>query len=160
MPDISHGLLLATKFHMPRLRPQLVPRSILIERIQQGMEHALTLISAPAGFGKTTLLAQWVAESGMPVSWLSLEPEDNEPVRFLSYLIAALQAQDPQLGMNVLALLEASQAAPLESALAVLTNELMHHETGDFVLILDDYHVISDEAIHRALAFLLDHLPP
>jgi LuxR family transcriptional regulator, maltose regulon positive regulatory protein len=122
MPDISRGLLLATKLHMPRLRAQLVPRSFLIERLQQGMEYALTLVSAPAGFGKTTLLTQWVAESGRPVSWLSLEPEDNEPVRFLSYLIAALQAQDPQLGMNMVALLEAPQAAPLESALAVLTN--------------------------------------
>lgn len=160
MVDISRGLLLATKLHMPRLRPQLVARSYLIERLQQGMEYALTLVSAPAGFGKTTLLAQWVVESGTPVSWLSLEPEDNEPVRFLSYLIAALQAQDPQLGMNVLALLETRQSALLESALAVLTNELVHHETGDFALVLDDFHVITSEAIHGALAFLLDHLPP
>ena len=159
MTDFQRGLLLATKLHIPRLRPQLVSRSSLVERLQQGMDYALTLVSAPAGFGKTTLLTQWVAESKVPVSWLSLEPEDNEPVRFLSYLIAALQEQDPQLGMSVLALLESRQAAPLESALAVLTNELVNHRTGDFVLILDDYHVITSEAIHHALAFLLDHLP-
>jgi LuxR family maltose regulon positive regulatory protein len=86
--------LLATKLHVPRPRAQLVHRAHLIERLQQGAERALTLVSAPAGFGKTTLLAQWLMESRMPVAWLSLEAEDNDPTRFLSYLIAALQTLD------------------------------------------------------------------
>jgi len=97
--------LLATKLHVPRPRAQLVPRSHLIERLQQGMEHPLTLVSAPAGFGKTTLLAQWLAESAAPAAWLSLEPEDNDPVRFLTYLIAALQMMDARLGTTPLTLL-------------------------------------------------------
>src|SRR5437868_4649514 len=91
--DPLHSLL-GTKLHVPRLRAQFIRRSHLVERLQQGMERALTLVSAPAGFGKTTLVAQWLAESGTSVAWLSLEPEDNEPVRFLSYLIAALQRLD------------------------------------------------------------------
>ena len=95
--------LLATKLHMPRPRAQLVPRSHLVERLQQGVAGALTLVSAPAGFGKTTLLAQWLASTRAPVAWLSLEPEDNEPSRFLRYLIAALQTLNPHLGAQALA---------------------------------------------------------
>ena len=92
--------LLATKLHRPLPRAQLVRRPHLTERLTQGVAGPLTLISAPAGFGKTTLLAQWIEESGIPVAWLSLEREDNDPVRFLTYLIAALQTQDPQLGVT------------------------------------------------------------
>src|SRR5438067_12775282 len=103
--DTPHHPLLATKFHVPHPRTHLVPRAHLVERLQQGVERPLTLVSAPAGFGKTTLLAQWLAHSGMPVAWLSLEAEDNDPTRFLSYLIAALQTLDPHIGMTALALL-------------------------------------------------------
>ena len=110
---------------MPRPRAQLVPRSHLVERLQQGAERALTLVSAPAGFGKTTLLAQWLAQSGMPVAWLSLEAEDNDPTRFLSYLIAALQTLDAQLGTTALALLRTPQPPSPETVLAVLTNDLV-----------------------------------
>src|SRR2546429_3169606 len=151
--------LLATKLHVPRLRAQFIRRSRLVERLQQGMECALTLVSAPAGFGKTTLVAQWLAESGTPVAWLSLEPEDNEPVRFLSYLIAALQRLDPHVGTGVLPLLQAPRPAPLERVMALVINELMAGAARDFALVLDDYHVITAEAIHRALIFLLGHLP-
>lgn len=159
-PSAQRDPLLSTKLHQPRPRSRLVSRSHLIERLQQGMECALTLISASAGFGKTTLLAQWLAESNTPAVWLSLEPEDNDHFRFLTYLIAAFQMQYPHLDMNVLALLEAPQSAPLERALAVLTNDLMNRQVGDFALVLDDYHVITAEPIHHAMAFLLDHLPP
>src|SRR6266480_1540877 len=100
------ALLLATKLHRPLPRAQLVRRPQLAERLTQGVMGPLTLVSAPAGFGKTTLLAQWLAESGMPVAWLSLEPGDNEPMRFLSYLIAALQTLDPHLGAVALTLLQ------------------------------------------------------
>src|SRR5947209_5464165 len=151
--------LLATKLNVPRLPASFIRRSRLLERLQQGMERALTLVSAPAGFGKTTLLAQWLAESGTPVAWLSLEPEDNEPVRFLSYLIAALQRLDPHVGNAVLPLLQAPRPAPLERVMALVINDLIAGAARDFALVLDDYHVITAEAIHHALIFLLGHLP-
>jgi LuxR family maltose regulon positive regulatory protein len=96
----------------------------------------------------------------MPVAWLSLDSEDNDPVRFLTYLVAALQTQDPQLDVSVQALLEASQSPPLERVLTVLANDLAHRQAGDFVLVLDDYHVITVHSLHQALSFLLEHLPP
>jgi LuxR family transcriptional regulator, maltose regulon positive regulatory protein len=151
--------LLATKLHVPRLRTHLVPRVHLVERLQQGMPRPLTLVSAPAGFGKTTLLAQWCAESGMPVAWLSLEPEDNDPTRFLSYLIASLQTLDAQLGTTALAMLRTPQPAPPEAVLAVLTNDLVERSGGDFVVVLDDYHVITADSVQRGMSFLLEHLP-
>jgi len=152
--------LLSTKLRAPRPRAQVVPRPQLTERLQQGAAGALTLLSAPAGFGKTTLLAQWLAESGRSAAWLSLEPEDNEPVRFLSYLIAALQTLDPHIGTTTLSLLHTPQPAPPETILALLINELEQRERGAFILVLDDYHVITAEPLHRALSFLLEHLPP
>jgi len=153
------NLLLVTKLHMPRPRAQLVSRSHLTERLQEGVVGALTLLSAPAGFGKTTLLAQWVTQSGMLVAWLSLEPEDNEPTRFLMYLIAALQTLDPHLGARSLARLSLPQPAEPEIVLALLTNDLMQWQGEAFALVLDDYHVVEAPPIHRALTFLLEHLP-
>src|SRR6266576_5531987 len=154
--------LLATKLHRPLPRAQLVRRPQLAERLTQGVMGPLTLVSAPAGFGKTTLLAQWFAESGLPVAWLSLEPGDNEPVRFLSYLIAALQTLDPHLGAVALTLLQMPQPAAAEAVLTLLTNDVGSHgrDGGDFALVLDDYHVIDAKPIDHALTFLLEHLPP
>ncbi len=152
--------LLATKLHVPRPRTHLVLRPHLMEQLQQGMERVLTLVSAPAGFGKTTLLAQWLAESGTPVAWLSLEAEDNDPTRFLSYLIAALQTLDVQFGTTALALLRTPQPPSPEAVLAVLVSEVTSRGGGEFALVLDDYHVISAESIQRGMTFLLEHLPP
>src|SRR5436305_1077367 len=154
--------LLATKLHRPLPRAHLVRRPQLAERLTQGVMGPLTLVSAPAGFGKTTLLAQWLAESDMPVAWLSLEPGDNEPVRFLSYLIAALQTLDPHLGAEALTLLQMPQQARTETVLTLLTNDVgsYGHDGGDFVLILDDYHVIDSKPIDQALSYLVEHLPP
>jgi len=151
---------LATKLYVPRRRAQLVSRSRLLARLAQGMVAALTLVSAPAGFGKTTLLSHWFAQSGTPVAWLSLERADNDPVLFLSYLIAALQRLDQSIGTTALALLQTPQPAPPESVLAVLTNDLTRREGGNFALVLDDYHVIEASPIHRALAYLMEHRPP
>ena len=145
---------------MCRARAHLIPRAHLIERLRRGVVQQLTLVSAPAGFGKTTLLAQWFAESGMTVAWLSLEPEDNDPTRFLSYVIAALQTLDAQLGTTALALLRTPQPPPPETILAVLTNDLVERGGGDVALVLDDYHVITVDPIQRAMTFLLEHLPP
>ena len=152
--------LLTTKLHVPRPRAQLVSRPQLTERLQEGIQGSLTIISAPAGFGKTTLLAQWRAASRMPVAWLSLETQDNEPMRFFSYLIAALQTLDPGIGTSALGLLQTPQPAALETVLTLLTNDLSASHREDFALVLDDYHLITAEPIHRSLTYLLDHLPP
>src|SRR5437588_9807333 len=154
--------LLATKLHPPLPRAHLVRRPRLAARLTQGMMGPLTLVSAPAGFGKTTLLAQWLAESGMPVAWLSLEAGDNELVRFLSYLIAALQTLDPHLGAVALTLLQMPPPASAETVLALLTNDVGSHgrDGGDFVLVLDDYHVIDAKPVDQALTYLVEHLPP
>ncbi|HEX6555398.1 MAG TPA: LuxR C-terminal-related transcriptional regulator [Ktedonobacteraceae bacterium] len=154
-----HQFLL-TKLNMPRPRTHLVPRAHLIERLQQGAERALTLVSAPAGFGKTTVLVQWLVESGMPVAWLSLEAEDNDPTRFLSCLIAALQTLDAQLGTAALGLLRTPQPLLPEVVLAILVSELTNRGGGDFTLVLDDYHVITIDPVQRGMTFLLEHLPP
>src|SRR5438132_8825061 len=155
-------LLLATKLHRPLPRAHLVRRPQLAERLTQGVMGPLTLVSAPAGFGKTTLLAQWLAESGMPVAWLSLEPGDNELVRFLSYLIAALQTLDPHLGAVALALLQMPPPAAAETVLTLLTNDVGSHgrDGGDFAFVLDDYHVIDAKPVDQALTYLVEHLPP
>ncbi len=158
-----HDMRLGTKLHMPRPRTRLVRRNHLIERLQQGMEAPLTLISAPAGFGKTTLLAQWLAESGRDTAWLSLEPEDDEPMHFLSSVIAALQTLDPHLGSSALALLHATPPTPPpppDIVLAQLAAELLERAQRDMTLVLDDYHVITAEALHRAMAALVEHIPP
>ena len=154
--------LLATKLHRPLPRTHLVRRPQLAKRLTQGAVGPLTLVSAPAGFGKTTLLAQWLAESGMPSAWLSLEPGDNEPVRFLSYVIAALQTLDPHLGTVAFTLLQMPQQAAAETVLTLLTNDVGSpgRDRGDFVLVLDDYHVIDAQPIDHALTFLVEHLPP
>ena len=152
--------LLATRLHMPRPRTDLVSRPHLVERLQQGMTCTLTLISAPAGFGKTTLLAQWLSQSAIPAAWLSLEAEDNDPTRFLSYLIAALQTLDAQVGTTALAMLRAPKPPVLEAVLAVLISDVSSRDTREFTLVLDDYHVITAEPIQRGMTFLLEHLPP
>jgi LuxR family transcriptional regulator, maltose regulon positive regulatory protein len=158
--NLQRDHLLDTKLHVPRPRTHLVHRSHLVERLQRGMECPLTLVSAPAGFGKTTLLAQLLAESDTPVAWLSLEPEDNDPVRFLTYLIAALQTVDAHMGTTVLDLLHTPQPPPPETVVTLLTNELLRSTVKNFALVLDDYHVITAEPLHRALTALVEHSPP
>jgi LuxR family maltose regulon positive regulatory protein len=132
----------------------------LLERLNQGLEGTLTLVSAPAGFGKTTLLAEWVAAvPTRPVAWVSLDQSDNDPAIFWSYLITALQHIQSGLGERSLSLLQSPQPPPIESVLMTLLNELARVE-GEFVLILDDYHAIATQAIHDGIGFLLSHLPP
>ena len=153
---------LITKLHVPRLRPRLVCRRRLIERLDQGLEGPLILVSAPAGSGKTTLLAQWLAEHRRPAAWVSLEPTDNDPVRFLSALIAALQQLDPQLGTSALACLHPPPPSPPpspETIVELLVGDLHQQAGQDVVLVLDDYHLITTEALHQALASLVEHAP-
>ncbi|MCI0869692.1 MAG: helix-turn-helix transcriptional regulator, partial [Chloroflexi bacterium] len=154
--------LLETKLYIPKWRPGMVSRPRLIERLHQGAERKLTLISASAGFGKTTLLAEWLSAdpaSERAAAWVSLDESDNDPAFFWAYFITALQTVQCEVGERALSLLHSSQPPPIESVLTTLINEINAIE-DDFALILDDYHVIDAQPLHSAIAFLLDHLPP
>ncbi|HET7088843.1 MAG TPA: LuxR family transcriptional regulator, partial [Anaerolineae bacterium] len=151
--------ILATKLYTPPPRPKLVLRPRLIERLNEGLHGKLTLICAPAGFGKTTLVSEWVASCGRPVAWLSLDEEDNDPTRFLVYLVAALQTIAANIGAGVLGVLQSPQPPPTESILTALLNEITT-VLDNFTLILEDYHVIDAKPVDNALTFLLEHLPP
>ena len=153
--------ILATKLYIPPPRPSIVPRPRLVERLNQGLAagRKLTLISASAGFGKTTLVSEWIASCGRPVAWLSLDEGDSDPVRFISYLVAALQTIKAGIGEGLLAILQSPQPPSTESILTALLNEITTIP-DNFILVLDDYHVIDSKPVDHALTFLLDHLPP
>lgn len=151
--------LLTTKLYIPPPRPELVSRPRLIERLNDGFTRKLILICAPAGFGKTTLLSDWVRQINLPVAWLSLDKGDNELSRFLVYLVAALQTIEDGLCKTVQAMVQSPQPPPIETVLTELINEVASL-SQDFILILDDYHTVEAQTIHEALTFLLDHLPP
>ena len=178
MPDAA--LLLSAKLHKPRARPRerVVSRPRLVARLSQALERPLTLVSAPAGFGKTTLVSEWLhpkdeggalRESAHPssfilqpfrVAWLSLDDDDNDPARFVTYLIAALESVGPPgLGESALTLLRSPQPPSPKAVLTALANDL-GAIPASCALVLDDYHVIIAQPIHDALSFLLDHLPP
>ena len=150
--------LLETKFFIPSSRANLVERDRLIQELHQSIKGKLTLISAPAGFGKTTLLAQWLQQTEFSYTWLSLDERDNQAIRFWTYFVATLQKIEPQLGKTTIALLRNSET-DLELFLTPLINDISTLET-DILLVLDDYHEITNVLIHQALAFLLNHLPP
>lgn len=151
--------ILATKLYIPPPRPRIVHRPHLIERLNDGLPRKLTLISAPAGFGKTTLVSEWVAGCKRPVGWLSLDEEDNDPARFLIYLITALQTIAPNIGKGVLSVLQSIPPPSTESILATLLNEIATIPSN-FILVLDDYHLIDSKPIDHALMFLTEHQPP
>ncbi|MBI5031416.1 MAG: tetratricopeptide repeat protein [Chloroflexi bacterium] len=156
---LNQAPLVKTKLYIPKPRPGLVLRPLLIERLSAGSGRKLTLVSAPAGFGKTTLLSEWIAHSKVPVAWVSLDQEDNDVARFITYLVAALQTIEPDVGMAALAMLQPPQAIQLNTALTTLLNEIAGIP-DQLVLVLDDYHLIRTQPVHDALTFLLDHLPP
>lgn len=153
--------LLSTKLFIPSTRPELVSRTRLIERLNEGLRRApgVSLISAPAGFGKTTLVSEWVISCGRPAAWLSLDEGDNDPARFLAYLIAALQTVAAPIGQGIVGTLQSPQPPPTESILTALLNEVTTLPE-EFILVLDDYHVIDSKSVDHALTFLLDHQPP
>ena len=156
------GPLLQTKLYVPRPRRGQVGRPRLLERLRRGADSKLTLLSAPAGFGKTTLLAEWLADpsaEGTSTAWLSLDPSDSQALSFWPYVIAALQTVAPGVGADPLSLLQQPQPPPIESVLAPLVNELST-TSHQIVLVLDDYHGIDAQDIHQGMAFLLEHLPP
>jgi LuxR family maltose regulon positive regulatory protein len=158
-----HDQLLATKFFIPSSPHALILRTRLLELLtKKGLECKLTLVSAPAGFGKTTLLSNWV--HSLPperarVAWVSLDEGDNEPVLFWRYVLTALDRAQPGLCTELVAYLDTQQAPPLRSILQALINRLAE-QPEQFLLILDDYHLLGEQAIHTTLTFLLEHLPP
>jgi len=153
--------ILATKLYIPSPRPRVVIRSLLIEWLSEGLSSGrkLTLISAPAGFGKTMLVSEWIASCERPVAWLSLDEGDNDTTRFLTYLVAALQTIAPNVGTEVLSALQSPQPPPIEAILTALLNGITTIP-DNFILVLDDYHLTDSKAVDNALTFLLEHLPP
>ncbi len=182
---VASASILATKLYIPPPPPKVVLRPRLIERLNErlrasaGGTPGVTLISAPAGFGKTTLVSEWVATltsspsfrsasqspngrgEAVRVAWLSLDEGDSEPTRFLTYLVGALQTIEPNIGEGVLEILHTSQSQPppTESILTALLNEITTL-ADKFILVLDDYHVIDSRPVDQALTFLVEHLPP
>jgi LuxR family maltose regulon positive regulatory protein len=150
--------LIRTKLRLPFTRPELVLRPRLQDKIQQGLRGPLTLITAPAGFGKTTLVASYIAGCGMPVAWLSLDKNDNQEGRFLNYLIAALHGPDHRIGNQAAQLMAGMQPAPPEAVLTSLVNDL-DTAGGEIALVLDDYQFINSQAVHEGMAFLIEHCP-
>ncbi len=156
--------LLETKLYVPRRRSELVSRPRLSERLHRGLGCKLMLVSAPAGFGKTTLLGEWLAPpagSGTEraMAWLSLDRNDNDPATFWTYVIAALRTVTPGIGASTLSLLQQAQPSPVRLLLTTLINEV-NADAADMVLVLDDYHVIDSPEVQDGVSFLLEHLPP
>jgi LuxR family maltose regulon positive regulatory protein len=153
---------LQTKLYVPPIRPALVSRPRLVQRLDAGLDRGcrLTLVSAPAGYGKTTLLSAWTAhrEPPTPVAWLSLDGEDNEPRRFWAYVVAAIRTVRPSIEESLQAALASTDPPPVEAVLTRLLNQVAQ-TPEPLALILDDYHVISAPAVHQALGFLLENMP-
>jgi LuxR family maltose regulon positive regulatory protein len=160
--DLRSELLLATKLYVPVPRSPLVHRPRLTQQLQKGMDRALTLISAPVGFGKSTLVSDWLTSRSIQAAWLSLEPPDNDPARFFTYLLAALQAHAPHLVVIRQLVLHPLYSSSVEAVLTLLINDLQRRGVAQepTVLVLDNYQFITNESIHQALNFLLEHLPP
>lgn len=157
----SVSAILATKLHPPPARAKVVIRAALIERLNAAFDNApgLTLISAPAGFGKTTLASEWIAGGKKLAGWLSLDEAHKDPARFLSYFVAALRTVAPNFGARLSSALQSPQPPAPESVLTLLLNEL-NSVSEKFALVLDDYHLIDSKPVDAVLAFLLEHLPP
>jgi LuxR family transcriptional regulator, maltose regulon positive regulatory protein len=156
--------ILTTKLYVPRTRLVLVPRPRLTERLNAGLSGRLTLLAAPAGFGKTTLLSDWLLTAGHPAAWLALDAEDNDLSSFLQYLVAALQTIAPAIGSVALTLLRSPHARPPETVITALVNDITGPPDGasfpSSILVLDDYHVITAPSVQQAAGFLIEHLPP
>jgi LuxR family maltose regulon positive regulatory protein len=155
----QRDVLLATKLHVPQPRPGFLPRPRLLERLAEGMARELVLVCAPAGFGKTALLADWARRVPQPVAWLSLDPGDNDPARFWRHVAAALDRVRPGITERVAGLLGPPTPPSFQELVTALINELAA-QPDQVLLVLDDYHLVDAEAVHASLAFLVEHLPP
>lgn len=151
--------ILTTKLYIPATRSEIVSRPHLIKRLNHGLRTRLTLVCAPAGFGKTTIISEWLSQCDYPSTWLSLDEQDNDPVRFLMYVIAALQTIEPRIGDDILQTLQSPQPPAIDTLLIPLINAVAK-TLETFILVLDDYHVIESQEIDTAFSFLLENLPP
>ena len=151
--------LLATKLHVPRSQPGFVPRPRLVQALEEGLARQLVLVCGPAGFGKTALLAHWAQSGGHPVAWLSLDAADNDPVRFWRHAVGALDRMCPGVGDGVGPLLSLPPSASFEGLVTALINELAA-ESGDKLVVLDDYHLIDAAPVHGSVVFLVERAPP
>ena len=157
----QRDLLLATKLNVPGPRPGFVPRPRLARRLDEGADRGLVLVCAPAGAGKTALLADWARSGQRPAAWLSLDVGDNDPARFWRHAVAALDRACPGIGERVGPLLGPPAPASFEALVTALINELAAQPgDGQALLILDDYHLIGSQPVHASLGFLLEHRPP
>ena len=153
--------LLTTKLYIPPTRSNTISRLHLLNRLDTLVRRELTLVSSPAGFGKTTLLSTWcatAASKGWSIAWISLDTDDNDPIRFWSYLIVALKKIVADLDVSVLSILRSPQPPSIESILVTLIN-LLAVIPNEIALILDDYHLVEAPSIHNAIMYLIDHLP-
>ena len=151
--------LLKTKIFPPRLPGEFIHRPRLTDRINQGVKCPLTLITAPAGFGKTNLLIEWTRETNLPVAWLTLDRDDNELSRFIRYAIGALQIVEPGLGEEAIDLLASSQGDGWKTGLTLLINELAAFPK-EVIVVLDDFHALENSTILQRFDFFLKHAPP
>ncbi len=157
-PNSMSMPLLKTKLDIPPTRAKLLSRPRLIERLKECSGHKLTVICAPAGYGKTTALSQWAAGCNHPIAWFSLDPSDNDPTHFWTYFISALRSRVGGTGQASLRMLRSSAQPPIETVLTVLINDISSWQE-ECLLVIDDYHLITNKEIHDAFAFLLEHLP-
>ncbi len=151
--------LLATKLYVPGTQPGFVARPRLLERLEEGLARGLLLVCAPAGFGKSSLLADWARSGGLPVAWLSLDEGDNDPARFWRHVVAALGRARPGIAEQVAPLLGPPAPRSFEGLVTALINQLAA-QPGEVLLVLDDYHLVDVQAVHASLGFLLEHRPP
>ena len=158
----ERDVLLATKLNVPGLRPDLVPRPRLAQRLDEGRGRGPVLACAPAGYGKTVLLAEWVRRGRHPVAWLSLDAGDNDPARFWRHTVAALDRVRPGISDRMGPLLGPPPPPSFEPLVTALINEAAGQPDADeaLLLVLDDYHLISSQPVHESLGFLLEHRPP
>ena len=150
--------ILSTKLSIPPLRSKLVRRTRLIQKLNQGLEYGLVLVSAPAGYGKSTLLSAWLSQVEIPTAWLTLDEGDNDPPRFLTYLAAALAGVAPSIGE----VFDRTQNFRVQPEVDLLLTPLINHLAQlkrPFYLVLDDFHMIHDQTVHQVVNFLLDHRP-
>jgi len=151
--------LLSTKLYIPPIRSDLVARPRLVQRLDAKSNRKLTLVSAPAGFGKTTLLSEWIHEQKQDAAWISLDKGDNDPARFLAYFISAFHTIEHEMVEETFALLESPQPPPVEVILTPLINSISER-SSKFSIVLDDYHVITNAQVHEAVRFTMANMPP
>jgi LuxR family maltose regulon positive regulatory protein len=153
------GIFLTTKLYIPQARQKAVLRKDLIECLNVGKNRKLSLVCAPAGFGKTTLVSEWIACCDLPVAWLSLDEGDNDVTRFLIYLVSAIRIIVPTVGEGIMFLLKSPRPPQINWILTNLINEIITKQ-DNFTLVLDDYHVIDSKVVNDGICFLLENLPP